>query len=56
MIHYQTLLLTERVMFAPPAILNPTTLLAEEKLGSKVFNATSHGQVFQTGTQMEAAS
>jgi hypothetical protein len=29
MIHYQTLLLTERVMFAPPAILNPTTLLPE---------------------------
>ena len=25
MTHYQSLLLTERVMFAPPAILNPST-------------------------------
>uniref|UniRef100_UPI00402B53CD uncharacterized protein LOC117721372 n=1 Tax=Arvicanthis niloticus TaxID=61156 RepID=UPI00402B53CD len=29
MTHYQSLLLTERVTFAPPAILNPTTLLPE---------------------------
>ena len=29
MIHYQSLLLTERVMFAPPAILNPATFLPE---------------------------
>ena len=27
--HYQSLLLTERVQFAPPAILNPATLLPE---------------------------
>ena len=47
MTHYQILLLTERVMFAPPAILNPAC---------KVIYVTSHGQVFQTGTQMEAVS
>jgi hypothetical protein len=29
MTHYQSLLLTKRVTFAPPAILNPTTLLPE---------------------------
>jgi hypothetical protein len=29
MTHYQSLLLTEQVMFAPPAILNPATLLPE---------------------------
>ena len=29
MTHYQSLLLTERVMFAPPAILNPATFLPE---------------------------
>ena len=29
MTHYQSLLLTERVTFAPPAIVNPTTLLSE---------------------------
>ena len=29
MTHYQSLLLTERVQFAPPAILNPATLLPE---------------------------
>lgn len=29
MTHYQSLLLTERVTFAPPAILNPATLLLE---------------------------
>ena len=29
MIHYQSLLLTERGMFAPPAILNPATFLPE---------------------------
>jgi hypothetical protein len=29
MTHYQSLLLTERVTFAPPAILNPSTLLPE---------------------------
>ena len=29
MTHYQSLLLTERVTFAPPAILNPATLLPE---------------------------
>ena len=29
MTHYQSLLLTERVTFSPPAILNPTTLLPE---------------------------
>lgn len=29
MSHYQSLLLTKRVFFAPPAILNPTTLLPE---------------------------
>lgn len=29
MTHYQSLLLTERVSFAPPAILNPATLLPE---------------------------
>ena len=29
MTHYQSLLLTERVTFAPLAILNPTTLLPE---------------------------
>ena len=47
MTHYQSLLLTERVMFAPPAILNPAC---------KVIYVTSRGQVFQTGTQMEAVS
>nr|AEF12610.1 pol protein [Porcine endogenous retrovirus B] len=30
MTHYQSLLLTERVTFAPPAALNPATLLPEE--------------------------
>jgi hypothetical protein len=29
MTHYQSLLLTERMQFAPPAILNPATLLPE---------------------------
>ena len=29
MTHYQSLLLTERVIFAPPAILNPATFLPE---------------------------
>ena len=29
MTHYQSLLVTERVTFAPPSILNPTTLLPE---------------------------
>ena len=29
MTHYQSLLLTERVQFAPPAVLNPATLLPE---------------------------
>jgi hypothetical protein len=29
MTHYQSLLLTEWVVFAPPAILNPATLLPE---------------------------
>lgn len=29
MTHYQSLLLTERVTFAPPAVLNPSTLLPE---------------------------
>ncbi|XP_058381354.1 LOW QUALITY PROTEIN: uncharacterized protein LOC131394103, partial [Diceros bicornis minor] len=29
MTHYQSLLLTERITFAPPAILNPATLLPE---------------------------
>jgi hypothetical protein len=47
MTHYQSLLLTEQVMFAPPAILNPAC---------KVIYVTSCGQVFQTGTQMEALS
>ena len=47
MIHYQSLLLTERVVFAPPAILNPAC---------KVIYVTSRGQVFQTGTQTEAVS
>ena len=47
MTHYQSLLLTERVMFAPPAILNPAC---------KVIYVTSRGQVFQTGTQTEAVS
>ena len=41
MTHYQRLLLTERVVFAPPA---------------KVIYVTSRGQVFQTGTQTEAVS
>lgn len=45
--HYQSLLLTERVVFAPPAILNPAC---------KVIYVTSRGQVFQTGTQTEAVS
>lgn len=47
MTHYQSLLLTERVVFAPPAILNPAC---------KVIYVTSRGQVFQTGTQTEAVS
>ena len=47
MIHYQSLLLTELVMFAPPVILNPTC---------KVIYMTSRGQVFQTCTQTEAVS
>ena len=47
MTHYQSLLLTERVMFAPPAILNTAC---------KVIYVTSRGQVFQTGTQTEAVS
>ena len=47
MTHYQSLLLTERVVFAPPAILNTAC---------KVIYVTSRGQVFQTGTQMEAVS
>ena len=47
MTHYQSLLLTERVVFAPPAILNPAC---------KVIYLTSHGQVFQPGTQTEAVS
>ena len=37
MTHYQSLLLTERVVFAPPAILNPAC---------KVIYVTSRGQVF----------
>ena len=45
--HYQSLLLTEQVVFAPPAILNPAY---------KVIYVTSLGQVFQTGTQTEAVS
>ena len=47
MTHYQSLLLTEQVVFAPPAILNTAC---------KVIYVTSHGQVFQTGTQTEAVS
>ena len=47
MTHYQSLLLTERVVFAPPAILNTAC---------KVIYVTSRGQVFQTGTQTEAVS
>ena len=47
MTHYQRLLLTERVVFAPPAILNTAC---------KVIYVTSRGQVFQTGTQTEAVS
>ena len=47
MTHYQSLLLTERVVFAPPAILNPAC---------KVIYVTSRGQVFQIGTEMEAVS
>lgn len=30
MVHYQSLLLNDRVAFAPPALLNPATLLPEE--------------------------
>jgi hypothetical protein len=47
MTHYQSLLLTERVVFAPPAILNPAC---------KVIYVTSRGWVFQIGTQTEAVS
>ena len=47
MTQYQSLLLTERIVFAPPAILNPAC---------KVIYVTSRGQVFQTGTQTEAVS
>ena len=61
MTHYQSLLLPERGVFAPPAILNSATFLPEmddsspftavqtslrRKLGFKVIYMTSHGQVF----------
>jgi hypothetical protein len=36
MTHYQRLLLTKRVVFAPPAILNPATLLPETDDSSPV--------------------
>ena len=36
MTHYQSLLLTERVVFAPPAILNPATFLPETDDSSPV--------------------
>jgi hypothetical protein len=38
MTHYQILLLTERVMFAPPAILRPVTFLPEMN-DSSLFTA-----------------
>ena len=71
MTHYQSLLLTEQVMFAPPAILSSVTFMPEmddsspftavqtslwRKLGFEEIYANCHGQVFQTGRQMEAVS
>ena len=71
MTHYQSLLLTERVMFAPPAILSSVTFMPEmddsspftavqtslwRKLGFEEIYANCHGQVFQTGRQMEEVS
>ena len=71
MTHYQILLLTEQVMFAPPAILSSVTFMPEmddsspftavqtslwRKLGFEEIYANCHGQVFQTGRQMEAVS
>ena len=70
MTHYQSLLLTERIVFAPPVILNPATLCLRwttprpftavqtslwKKQGSKVICVTSHGQAFQAGTRTEVA-
>ncbi|XP_035296978.1 protein NYNRIN-like isoform X3 [Cricetulus griseus] len=40
MTHYQSLLLNDRITFAPPAILNPATLLPEAKDSTPVHRCT----------------
>lgn len=52
MTHYQSLLLTERITFAPLATLNPTTLLPEES-ESLVIHDYYHLLAEETGTHKD---
>jgi hypothetical protein len=54
MTHYQSLLLTERVQFAPPAILNPATLLPEAN-DSLPMHQCMDILAEETGTKKELA-
>ena len=67
MTHYQSLLLTERITFTPPAILNPATLLPEEEASTPIHCCadilaeetgvrTNCGQELPTGIWTEAVS
>lgn len=63
MTHYQSLLLTDRITFAPPVILNPATLLPETEDSTPAHQCeeilaeeTNHGQEVPPGTRMAAAS
>lgn len=70
MTHYQSLLLSERVTFAPPTILNPATLLPEageipmhqceeilaEETGTRSDLTVRPWPGVQPGSQMEVAS
>ena len=49
MTHYQSLLLTERIKCAPPATLNPATMLPEEP-ESPVIHNCHHLLAEETGT------
>ncbi|XP_032762995.1 uncharacterized protein LOC116904191 [Rattus rattus] len=52
MTHYQSLLLTERITFAPPAILNPATLLLETE-DTKLVHVCSDILAEETGIRQD---